>query len=73
MNITRIKINFVEAVNYTFESKWFYQWYIDAMNKAGEELKQILIDDYFNGADMAVSYLGYSLDNEYFEFDLNPN
>lgn len=68
----RIKIDFKEAVKYTFSGTWFYQRrYIDAMENAGEEIKQILIDDYFNGADLAVIYIGYSLAGEYFEFDLN--
>lgn len=69
----RIRIDFAEAVKYTFEGKWFYQRYIDLMNETGKELENILIEDYFNGADMAVNYIGYSLDNECFEFELIPN
>ena len=37
---------------------------------------EILVDyiqeNYFNGADSAVIYIGYDPDNEYFEFDLMP-
>ena len=70
----RIRIDFAEANNYLFEPFDFNIVNSPAlMNVLGEELKQILIDDYFNGADNAVNYLGYSLDNEYFEFDLIPN
>lgn len=70
----RIRLDFAEANKFLFES---FDFTIvnspQLMNILGEELKQILIDDYFNGADNAVNYLGYSLDNEYFEFDLIPN
>ena len=68
----QIQITFTEAVKNTFEAKWFYQRDIDAMNKTGEELQQILIDDYFNGMELAVKYKGYSLDLELFYFELMP-
>ncbi len=70
----RIRIDFTEAVKQTFLRDWFYKTNnTELMNITGEEIKQIIIDDYFNGADLAVVYIGYSLDNEYFEFDLIPS
>lgn len=67
----RIRIDFAEAFNYTFEIPQGIN--PDVLNAAGKELENILIEDYFNGADKAVIYLGYSPDNEYFEFDLMSN
>lgn len=67
----RIRIDFAEANNFLFEPICIT--YPVVLVTYGDELKQILIDDYFNGADMAVIYLGCSLDNEYFEFELIPN
>ena len=80
----RIQITFYESAGYTFESiENFIRINPNGNNKEftvrgiadiiGEELKQILIHVYSNGADLAVNYLGYSLDNEYFEFDLIAN
>ena len=69
----RIRIDFAEAVKYTFSANWFYQRSNDLMNDTANELVNIIQGDYFNGADKAVIYLGYSLDNEYFEFELIPN
>lgn len=80
----RIKISFYESAGYTCESiENFIRINPNNGNKEltifgiadtiGNELKQILIDYYFNGADMAINYLGYSLDDEYFEFELIPN
>lgn len=67
----RIRIDFVDAFKYTFEIPQGIN--PDKLNGAGKELENILIEDYFNGADKAVIYLGYSLDNEYFEFELMSN
>lgn len=67
----RIRIDFAEANNYLFDPIRNINPIV--MSVYGEELKQILIDDYFNGADLAVNYIGYSLDNEYFEFDFMPS
>lgn len=70
----RIKIDFAEAVKYTFEAYWYYNRNSsELMNNVGAELVNIIQEDYFNGADKAVIYLGYSIDNEYFEFELIPN
>lgn len=43
------------------------------IDKKGFELKDILTNNYFNGADDAVEYIGYDPYNEYFEFELIPN
>ena len=67
----KIKIDFVEANNYLND---IFQGIDDTiLTICGEELKQILIDDYFNGADMAVEYIGYCLEGEYFTFDIKSN
>ena len=79
----RIRIDFYESAGYTFESiENFIRINPNTGNKEftvlgiadiiGDELKQVLIDDYFNGSDFAVNYIGYSLDNEYFELELIP-
>lgn len=69
----RIRLDFAEANKYLFEPFDFNIVNSSAlMNILGEELKQVLIDDYFNGSDFAVNYIGYSLDNEYFELELIP-
>lgn len=80
----RIQISFYTSGDYTFDNIENYirvnpcngkkEFTVqDIGNTLGEELKQVLIDDYFSGADNAVVYLGYSLELEYFEFDLIPN
>lgn len=70
----RIRIDFAEANKYLFEPFDFNIINSPAlMEILGKELEQVLIDDYFSGADKAVIFIGYSLDNEYFEFDLIPN
>ncbi len=72
----RIKIDFAEANKY-LGVELMIQDNIklagEMYNIIGDELAIIMNDDYFNGADNAVLYIGYSLDNEYFEFDLIPN
>jgi len=79
----RIRIGFYESAGYTFESiENFIRINPNTGNKEftvlgiadiiGDELEQVLIDDYFNGWDSAVNYIGYSLDNEYFELELIP-
>ena len=62
----RIKIDFADARNYVNMQDKF-------LNDCGEDLKQVIIEDYFNGAELAVNYLGYYLIEEYFEFELMPN
>lgn len=70
----RIKIDFAEAAQYTFDAKWYYKRNdSELMNNIGTQLVNIIQEDYFNGADKAALYLRYSLDNEYFEFELIPN
>jgi len=81
----RINIDFSQAVKYTFDSKWFNKVSLfringdsrliqyDVMAEIGNELKDVLIEDYFNGADLAVKYMGFSIDNEEFEFELMSN
>lgn len=78
----RVYIMFHEAANYAFDSienyirhDAFGQKYLTVIgidSIIGDELKQILIDDYFNGAELAVNYIGADLDKGHFIFDLNP-
>ena len=70
----RINISFNEAAKYTFESSWYYKRNdSELMNNTGAELVNIIQEDYFNGADKAVLYIGYSNTRECFEFELIPN
>ena len=59
----RINIDFVEM-----------NQYIDNMEDANlsEIMVNMIQDNYFNGADSAVIYIGYNTDKEQFEFDLMP-
>ena len=68
----RIRIDFAEADKFLFVAN-IPSESSTLMEILGKELEQVLIDDYFSGADKAVIFIGYSLDNEYFEFDLIPN
>lgn len=79
----RIRIGFYESAGYTFESienfirinengdKYFKVSGVEDI--IGKELEKIICEDYFNGAELACRYIGYSLDNEYFEFEIIPN
>lgn len=78
----RIRISFSEAGNYTFENPENFISNIftgkkigihSKLDEIGKQLMDIIHEDYFNGADSAVSYIGYSLEYEYYEFDLIPN
>lgn len=59
----RINIDFVEM-----------NQYIDNMEDANlsEIMVNMIQDNYFNGADSAIIYIGYNIDKEQFEFDLMP-
>ena len=83
-NKMRIRIDFYDAsksgeidptavVDTYDEDKHNWEDVRKTLDNMGEILKDQLINDYFNGADAAVVYLGFDLDCEYFEFDLIPN
>ena len=69
----RIRIDFADAAKYVFDNGFRDSNNPVVLNATGKEIESILAEDYFNGADKAVIYIGYSLDNEYFELDLIPN
>lgn len=78
----QIQITFAESAGYTFESTDSFIRFDSTGNKIftvkgiadiiGEELEKVLCEDYFQGAELAVKYKGYSLENEYFFFELMP-
>ena len=59
----RINIDFMEM-----------NQYIDNMEdpNLSEVIVNYIQDNYFNGADNAVIYIGYNADKEQFEFELMP-
>lgn len=67
----RIKIDFSEAAKHVFQMPQGIN--LDKLNSIGYELKDIVCEEYFNGADLAGVYIGLSIENEYFEFELIPN
>ena len=63
----RIQITFSEAAKYLPEP-------LDAnLEKVGEELESHIADAYFNGADLAIRFMGYSTDDEVFYFEMYSN
>lgn len=76
----RIRIDFAEAFKFINEelipsrdAGGFYGYNAAMMDIIGDELQAIICDDYFNGAELACRYMGFSVNNEYFEFELMPN
>ena len=69
----RIYVSFYESANYTFESAESNRNNLETLYRIGNEIKEILITDYFNGADKAVEFIGVSRDKEIFEFEIIPN
>lgn len=69
----RIYVSFYDSANYTFESAESNRNNLTILHRIGNELKEILITDYFNGADKAVEFIGVSRDKEIFEFEIIPN
>jgi hypothetical protein len=74
----RIRITFAEAENFIPKSLHGFTngsmpFNGRMLEVIGEELAAVLCEDYFAGAEKAVIYLGVSMDDEYFEFDLIPN
>lgn len=72
----RIKISFYDSADYTSEAAENFIRHDNVnhymLEKIGGELKDILIEDYFNGADNAVIYMGYSLAKKEFEYGIMP-
>lgn len=71
----RIRIDFAEAfetLDYSTEV-WGQANDYNLLTEMGKELESVLIEDYFNGADKAALYLGFSIDNEYFEYEIMSN
>jgi hypothetical protein len=68
----RIRIDFAEAVKYTKSNGWLdfinhadcHMNVYEVSKETGKEIENVLIEDYFNGADKAVIYIGVSQDNE---------
>ena len=68
----RIRIDFAEA-NKFISGEVGFDNTLEYLNIYGEELQAIICEDYFNGAELACRYMGFSKDNEYFEFEIMPN
>lgn len=83
----RIRIDFYDSCKSYGESVWAAIDIRDSYNEEennfeevkvkldnlGEGIKNHLNDNYFNGADNAVRYMGFDLDAEYFEYEIMPN
>lgn len=75
-----ISVSFYEASNYTSKHAEMLGYAcrsnpnrIQELHDLGYELQEIMIQGFFNGAEMAVEYRGANIDKEEFTFKLKAN
>ena len=77
----RIHISFSEAAQHGFNIEQIINnnqieddySYITECHNIGEELQEYIIENYFNGADLAVNYITFNELTELIEFELIQN